>query len=106
MHIPMLIWCIINVIRTYNIAFLCEDIAHLLIIKVISCSNISACIFLKIFFIFEYKCMHLFSKTKCIFKYKCIFVYARGYGSCRILPLHKKGQACCNCRKNTIMPCI
>ena len=30
---------------------------------------------------FEYKCMHLFSKTKCIFKYKCMHVYARGYGS-------------------------
>ena len=49
-----------------------------------SCSNISACIFLKIFFMFEYKCMHLFSKTKCIFKYKCMHVYhvyARGYDS-------------------------
>ena len=29
---------------------------------------------------FEYKCMHLFSNTKCIFKYKCMHVYARGYG--------------------------
>ena len=51
------------------------------IIKIISSSNISACIFLKIFFMFEYKCMHVFSKTKCIFKYKCMHVYARGYGS-------------------------
>ena len=51
------------------------------IIKVMSCSNISAyCIFLIIFFMFEYKCMHLFSKTKCIFKYKCMHVYAQGYG--------------------------
>ena len=46
---------------------------------VISCSNISACIFLKIFVMFEYLCMHLFSKTKCIFKYKCMHVFARGY---------------------------
>ena len=30
------------------------------IIEVISCSNISACLFLKIFFVLEYKCMHLF----------------------------------------------
>ena len=54
------------------------------IIKVMSSSNISACIFLKIFVMFEYKCMHVFSKTKCIFKYKCMHVYARGYG---IMPL-------------------
>ena len=32
---------------------------------------------------FEYKCMHVFSKTKCIFKYKCMHAYARGYGSHR-----------------------
>ena len=25
-------------------------------------------------FMFEYKCMHLFSKTKRIFKYKCMYV--------------------------------
>ena len=32
---------------------------------------------------FEYKCMHLFSKTKCTFKYKCIQVNAQGYGICK-----------------------
>ena len=30
---------------------------------------------------FEYKCMHVFLKTKWIFKYKCMHVYARGYGT-------------------------
>ena len=30
---------------------------------------------------FEYKCVHLFSKTKCIFKYKCMHINARGYGT-------------------------
>ena len=64
----------------YKFAFLCQNIYHLFIIKVISSLNISACIFLKIFFMFEYKCMHVFSKTMCIFKYKCMHVYARGYG--------------------------
>ena len=29
---------------------------------------------------FVYKCMHLFSKTKCILKYKCMDVNERGYG--------------------------
>ena len=29
---------------------------------------------------FEYKCMYLFSKTKCIFKYEFMHVNARGYG--------------------------
>ena len=50
---------------------------NVFIIKVILCSNISASLLLKIFFVFEYKCMHLFSKTKCIFKYKCMHVNAR-----------------------------
>ena len=44
------------------------------------CSNISACLLRKILFVFEYKCMHLFSKTKCTFKYKCMHVNARGDG--------------------------
>ena len=90
MHITMLRWCNNNAMRTINVvknkyaykfAFLCQNIYNLLIIKVISCSNISACIFLTIFFMFEYKCMHVFSKTKCIFKYKFMHVYARGYGT-------------------------
>ena len=74
----------INVVtkkEDYNFAFFCQNIDNLLIIKVISCSNISACIFLKIFFMFEYKCMHLFLKTKCTFKYKCMHVYAQGYST-------------------------
>ena len=29
---------------------------------------------IKFIFTFEYKCMYLFSKTKCIFKYKCMHV--------------------------------
>ena len=30
----------------------------------------------KFILMFEYKCMHLFSKTKCIFIYKCMHVNA------------------------------
>ena len=30
---------------------------------------------------FEYKCMHLFSKTKCIFNYKFMHAYAQDNGS-------------------------
>ena len=30
---------------------------------------------------FEYKCMHLFLKSKCIFKYKYMHINARGYGT-------------------------
>ena len=71
----MQIFCL----QVYKFAFLCQNIYHLFVIKVISCSNISACIFLKIFFMFEYKCMHVFWKTKCIFKYKRMHVYVRGY---------------------------
>ena len=37
-------------------------------------------VFFTIYFVLEYKCMYLFSKTKCIFKYKCMPVYAWGYG--------------------------
>ena len=81
MHISMIRWCINQAIHTINIIkkqvykflFICQNIYHLLIIKVISSSNISACILLKIFFMLEYKCMHVFSKTK------CMHVYARGY---------------------------
>ena len=89
----MLRWCInkgictIHVvtkqIRLQIITFMSKYFLFF-IIRVISCSNISACTFLKIFFMFEYKCMHVFSKTKCIFKYKCMHVYARGYGTCII----------------------
>ena len=32
---------------------------------------------------FEYKCMHVFAKTKCIFKYKLMHVYERGYSLLR-----------------------
>ena len=63
-----------------NFIFLCRNIYHFFIIEVISCSNINACLLFEIFFVFEYKCMHLFSNTKCIFKYKCMHVNARGYG--------------------------
>ena len=89
MHISMLRWCINKAIRNINVVkkqislqiciFFCQNIIYLLIIKVNSCSNISACIFPKIFLMFEYKSMHVFSKTKCIFKYKCMHVYGRGY---------------------------
>ena len=83
MQISMLRWCINQVIRTINVIknkftnlhFYVKIFYHLFIIKVISSSNISACIFLKIFFMFEYKCVHVFSKTKCIFKYKCMHIY-------------------------------
>ena len=57
---------------------------------------------------FEYKCMHLFSKTKCIFKYKCMHVNVRGYGTCKVsryclLALHGSMESCnfplvCYCR--------
>ena len=40
--------------------FFVEIFFFFFIIEVISCSNISACLFLKIFFVLEYKCMHLF----------------------------------------------
>ena len=40
----------------------------------------------KMYFMFEYKCMQLFSKTKCIFKYKCMHIIVRGYGM-RVLTL-------------------
>ena len=64
-----------KIIRLQNLFFYVE----IIFIKVISRSNISACLFLKIFFVFEYKCMHLFSKTKCIFKYKCmVYKFMRG----------------------------
>ena len=63
----------------YKLEFFMSNFYHLFIIKVISCSNISACLFRKKFLMFEYKCVHLFSKTKCILKYKCMHVYARGY---------------------------
>ena len=89
MHISMLRWCINNALSTINVvkkknykcAFLCQNINHSFIIKVISCLNISACFFPKVCFMVEYRCMHVFSKAKCIFKYKCMHVYARGYGT-------------------------
>ena len=52
--------------------------------------NLEICIFMSNYlsfvyyqghFMFEYKCMHVFSKTKCIFKSKCMHVYVRGYGT-------------------------
>ena len=53
MHISMLIWCINKIIRTRyktnKLHFLCQNIYHFFIIKVISCWNISACLFLKYF---------------------------------------------------------
>ena len=35
---------------------------------------------------YEYKCMHFFSKTKWIFKYKCMHVNARGHGIVLVYP--------------------
>ena len=40
-------------------------------------------------FVFQYKCMHLFSNTKCIFKYKCMHINARGYGSLIMVIFYK-----------------
>ena len=67
MHISMLV---IKLIRTcrYKSNKNCI-IYHLFIINVISCSNICLCLFTEYFLVFEYKCMHLFSKniTACAF---------------------------------------
>ena len=90
MHISMLRWCvnkvicIIHIIEKQTSLQICISMSKYLSFVYYQghfkleykCMYFSLNIFM-----FEYKCMHVFSKNKCNFKYKCMHAYARGYGN-------------------------